>query len=50
MIVMVLAVSFVEVVVDAPDGHQALQLGAGIAVVIVAITIFLRWGGHNGSD
>ncbi len=50
MIVMVLAVSFVEVVVDSPDGHQALQLGAGIAVVIVALTVFLRWSGHRADD
>jgi uncharacterized membrane protein YqhA len=49
MIVLVLSVSFVEVVVDAPSGRQALQLGAGVASVILALTIFLRLGGH-GSD
>ena len=50
MIVMVLAVSFVEVVVDTPDGHQVLQLGAGIGAVIVALTVFLRWSVHGGDD
>ena len=47
MIIMVLAVSFVEVIVDNPDGRQALDLGAGIALVIVALTVFLRLGGHG---
>jgi len=47
MIVLVLAVSFVEVVVDAPSGSQALDLGGGIAAVVVALTIFLRLGGHG---
>jgi uncharacterized membrane protein YqhA len=49
MIVLVLGVSFVELVVDGPGGRQALDLGAGIAAVIVALTIFVRLGGH-GSD
>jgi uncharacterized protein (TIGR00645 family) len=48
MIVLVLGVSFVEVVVDAPSGRQALGVGAGIAAVIVALTIFLRFAGHGG--
>ena len=48
MIVLVLGVSFVEVVVDGPSGRHALDLGTGIAVVIVALTIFLRLGGHGG--
>jgi len=51
MIVLVASVSFVEVVVDAPSGRQALQLGLGIASVIVALTVFLRLSGHgNGND
>jgi uncharacterized membrane protein YqhA len=48
MIVLVLSVSFVEVVVDAPSGHQALELGSGIAVVIIALTLFVRLGSHGG--
>jgi uncharacterized protein (TIGR00645 family) len=47
MIVLVASVTFVEVIVDAPTGHQALQLGIGIASVIVALTIFLRFSGHG---
>jgi uncharacterized membrane protein YqhA len=54
MIVLVVSVSFVEVVVDSPSGHQVLDLGGGIAAVVVALTIFLRLGGHgndgSGSD
>jgi uncharacterized membrane protein YqhA len=48
MIVLVVSVSFAEVVVDAPSGKTALELGAGIALVIVALTIFLRLTIHGG--
>jgi uncharacterized membrane protein YqhA len=47
MIVMVLSVSFVEVAVDVPGGKQLLELGGGIALVIVALTIFTRLTGHG---
>ena len=50
MIVLVLGVSFVEVVVDGPSGRHVLDLGIGIAVVIVALTVFLRLGGHGGAS
>jgi uncharacterized membrane protein YqhA len=57
MIVMVLAVGFAEVAVDFPiaqsgqSGLQLLELGGGIAVVIVALTAFLRLTGHgNGKS
>jgi uncharacterized membrane protein YqhA len=50
MIVLVVSVSFAEVVVDSPSGQQVLDLGGGIAAVVVALTVFLRLGGHgNGS-
>jgi uncharacterized membrane protein YqhA len=49
MVVLVASVSFVEVVVDAPSGRQALQLGIGIASVIVALTIFLYLGNHGNA-
>jgi uncharacterized membrane protein YqhA len=52
MIIMVLAVSFVELAVDAEDGAGAalpvLEIGGGVAVVILALTIFLRMTGHPG--
>jgi uncharacterized membrane protein YqhA len=50
MIVLVVSVSFVEVVVDEPSGRHVLDLGAGIALVIVALTVFLRLGGHGGEN
>jgi uncharacterized membrane protein YqhA len=51
MIVMVLAVTFVELVVDVNDGLQVLEYGGGVALVIVAVTVFLRLTGHaNGRD
>jgi uncharacterized membrane protein YqhA len=48
MIVLVVSVSFVEVVVDGPSGRHVLDLGGAIALVIVALTIFLRLGNHGG--
>ena len=47
MLVMVASVSFVEVVVDMPTGIEALELGGGVAVVVVALTAFLRLSGHG---
>jgi uncharacterized membrane protein YqhA len=46
MIVLILAVSFVEMAVDAPNGRDVLELGGGIALVIVALTVFMRLTGH----
>jgi uncharacterized membrane protein YqhA len=54
MIVMVLAVSFVELAVNADSsgetagGLQVLELGGGVAVVIAALTAFLRLTAHAG--
>lgn len=42
MIVLVLSVSFAEVVVDSPGGRQVLELGGGIALVIISLTAFIR--------
>ena len=50
MIVLVVSVSFVELVVDSPSGQQVLDLGGGIAAVVVALTVFLRLGGHGGKS
>jgi hypothetical protein len=46
----VVSVSFVELVVDSPSGQQVLDLGGGIAAVVVALTVFLRLGGHGGKS
>jgi uncharacterized membrane protein YqhA len=42
MIVMILAVSFVELAVQSHNGLEVLELGGGVAVVIIALTVFLR--------
>ena len=44
MIVLVAAVSFVEAVVDVAPGLEILELGGGVAVVVVALTVFIRYG------
>jgi uncharacterized protein (TIGR00645 family) len=44
MIVLVVSVTFVEIVVDQPAGLEVLGLGAGIALVIGALTLFVRFG------
>jgi len=49
MIVLVLAVSFAELGVEAASGRKALELGGGIALVIVALTVFQRFATHTGS-
>ncbi len=50
MIVLVIAVSFVEVVVDYTSGMQVLELGGGVALVIAALTAFLRLGGQGRGE
>jgi len=54
MIILVVAVAFVDVVVDFTDGRRVFFLGAGVALVIGALTAYLRFGsrdhfGGNGS-
>lgn len=44
MLVLVAAVSFVDVVVGFSGGHDILYLGGGVALVIAALTAFLRFG------
>jgi uncharacterized membrane protein YqhA len=43
MIVLVSAVTFADVVVDFQTGKDVLYLGIGIAVVVLALTIFMRF-------
>ena len=50
MIVLVVSVSFAEVVVDLGSGHEVLEFGGGIAAVVVALTVFLRLGGHGSGS
>jgi uncharacterized membrane protein YqhA len=49
MIIMVLAVGFVELALDSHNGLQVLEIGGGVALVIVALTAFLRLTVH-GAD
>ena len=47
MIVLVLTVTFTEEAVGSPDPLQLLEFGGGITAVIVALTVFQRWGSHG---
>jgi uncharacterized membrane protein YqhA len=44
MLILVAAITFVDIVVESHDKRGILFLGLGIAVVIVALTAFLRFG------
>jgi uncharacterized membrane protein YqhA len=51
MLILVTAVTFVDVVVESHGGLDIFYLGIAVAVVIVALTAFLRYGtgGREGS-
>lgn len=44
MLVLVAAVSFVDIVVDFHGGQDILYIGIAVALVIAALTAFLRYG------
>ncbi len=44
MLILVAAITFVDVAVESHDERHVLFLGLGIAVVIAALTAFLRFG------
>lgn len=44
MIILVAAVTFVDVVVESGSGLNTLYLGTAVALVIAALTAFLRFG------
>ena len=50
MIILVSAVSFANVVVESKGGLDTLYLGVGVAVVIAALTAFLRFGRMDGGE
>jgi uncharacterized protein (TIGR00645 family) len=50
MIVLVAAVSFIQVLVDFRSGLQVLELGGGVGFVIAALTGFLRFGGQKRGE
>jgi uncharacterized protein (TIGR00645 family) len=47
MIVLVSAVSFTDSVVNFQTGRDVLNLGAGVALMILALTIFVRFGAKD---
>jgi len=49
MIILVAAVTFVDAVIESKDGLDTLYVGAGIALVIAALTGFLRFGRVDGN-
>jgi uncharacterized membrane protein YqhA len=52
MIILVAGVTFVDVAVESKDDLNTLYLGGAVAVVILALTVFLHFGrmdGGNGS-
>ena len=50
MIILVAAVSFVDIVVESQGGLDTLYLGVGVAVVIAALTAFLHFGRMDGGE
>ena len=50
MIILVAAVSFVDAVIESKNGLDTLYVGGGIALVIAALTGFLRFGRTDGND
>ncbi len=50
MIVLLAAVSFIEVLVDFRTGREVLELGAGVALVIASLTVFLRFSGQRRGE
>ena len=44
MIILVAAVTFADVVVESEAGLNTFYLGAAVALVIGALTVFLRFG------
>ena len=44
IVAIVAAITFVDIAVESHDERRVLFLGLGIAVVILALTAFLRWG------
>ena len=50
MIILVAAVTFVDEVIESKDGLDTLYVGAGIALVIAALTGFLRFGRVDGNN
>lgn len=50
MVVLILAVTFGETVVDEVAGLDVLELGGGIALTVAALVAFVRFSGHTNRE
>ena len=50
MIILVVAVSFVDVLLELGTGLNILYLGAGVAIFVIALTVYLRFGSDTNHD
>jgi uncharacterized membrane protein YqhA len=51
MIILVVAVTFTDVLLEFPRNElELLYLAAGVAIFIIALTIYLKFGSDNGGD
>ena len=50
MIILVAGVTFVDVAVESKNDLDTLYLGGAVALVIIALTAFLRFGRMDGGD
>jgi uncharacterized membrane protein YqhA len=49
MLILVAAITFVDILVESHDERGVLFLGLGIAAIIIALTVFLRFGRKDGA-
>ena len=47
MIILVVAVTFADILLEFRSGPDILYLGAGVALVIVALTAYLRYASNG---
>ena len=50
MIVLAVAVDFIQMLVESSDGRQIMERGAGVALVIGALTPYVHFGVHGHDE
>lgn len=50
MIILVVAVSFVDVLLELGEALDILYLGAGVAIFVIALTVYLRFGSDTNHE
>jgi uncharacterized membrane protein YqhA len=50
MIILVVAVSFVDVLLELGAALDILYLGAGVAIFVIALTVYLRFGSDTNHE